>query len=58
MSQAPTVEPTPAQPATPMLNEDAFVADRQRFWGTFTGFATFAVVALIVLLVGMAFFLT
>ncbi len=58
MSQAPTVEPTPAQPATPMLNEDAFVADRQRFWSTFTGFTTFAVIAVVVLVVGMAIFLT
>jgi hypothetical protein len=38
--------------------EDAFVADRQAFWGSFTHFVTGAAVVLAVLLAAMAFFLT
>ena len=37
---------------------DAFTADHQRFWGSFTKFVTMATVAVVVLLVLMAFFLT
>ena len=36
---------------------DAFVADRQAFWGSFTSFVTMAAIALVVLLALMAFFL-
>ena len=36
---------------------DAFVADRQAFWGSFTSFVTMAAVAIVILLVLMAFFL-
>jgi hypothetical protein len=39
------------------LTEDAFLADRQRFWAGFTSFTLFSVIALVVLLVGMALFL-
>lgn len=37
---------------------DAFVADRQAFWGSFTRFVTMGAVAVVVLLILMAFFLT
>ena len=37
--------------------DEAFVADRQKFWSSFTSFTTFAVVAVIVLLILMAIFL-
>ena len=36
---------------------DAFVADRQAFWGSFTSFVTMAASAVVVLLVLMAIFL-
>ncbi len=36
---------------------DAFVADRQAFWGSFTSFVTMAAVAIVVLLILLAFFL-
>lgn len=39
------------------LTEDAFLADRQKFWGSFTGFTVGAVVVLVVLLLGMLVFL-
>ncbi len=39
------------------LTEDAFLADRQKFWGSFTGATTGAVVVMVVLLVAMAVFL-
>ena len=35
----------------------AFVADRQMFWSRFTSFTTWAVIAVVVLLVAMAIFL-
>ena len=38
--------------------EDAFVADRQAFWGSFTTFVTGAAIAIAALLVAMAIFLT
>lgn len=44
-----TVEPPPA--------DDTFVADRQIFWSRFTTFTTGAVVAVVVLLLGMLIFL-
>ena len=37
--------------------DEAFVADRQAFWSSFTGATTFAVVAVVALLIGMAIFL-
>ena len=38
--------------------EDAFVADRQAFWGSFTRFVTGSAIAIVILLALMAFFLT
>ncbi len=37
---------------------DAFVADRQAFWGSFTSFVMVSTVAIVVLLIVMAIFLT
>ncbi len=37
---------------------EAFVADRQAFWGSFTRFVTMGAVAVVVLLILMAYFLT
>lgn len=37
--------------------DDTFVADRQIFWSRFTTFTTGAVVAVVVLLLGMLIFL-
>ena len=52
---------TPSSPTTitePGPNAiDAFVADRQAFWGSFTSFVTMAATAVVVLLILMAFFL-
>ena len=39
------------------LTEDAFLADRQRFWGSFTHFTLVSVIFLVVLIVLMAIFL-
>ena len=50
-----TPTPTPASPAP--LTEDAFLSDRHKFWTSFTGATTGAVVVMVVLLVGMAVFL-
>ena len=52
---------TPQGPATvtaagPNI-EDAFVADRQAFWGSFTSFVTMGTIAIVVLLILMAIFL-
>jgi hypothetical protein len=38
--------------------EEAFVADRLAFWGHFTSFVTGGAVAVAILLILMAFFLT
>ena len=52
-----------ATPTTTTITEpgpnaiDAFVADRQAFWGSFTSFVTLAASALAVLLILMAIFL-
>ena len=35
----------------------AFVADRQAFWGSFTNFVTMAAIAVVVLLILLAYFL-
>jgi Bacterial aa3 type cytochrome c oxidase subunit IV len=45
-----------SQPS-PVLVE-AFIADRQAFWGSFTHFVTGGAIAVVVLLILMAFFLT
>jgi hypothetical protein len=51
-SDAPTTnDPSPAA-------LEAFLADRQAFWGSFTRFVTFGAGAVVVLLVLMAIFLT
>ncbi len=39
------------------LTEDAFVADRQRFWGAFTSFILVNVICVVVLLILMTIFL-
>ena len=45
-------------PRTPApLTEDAFLADRQRFWGGFTSFTLIGVIFMVVLLILMAIFL-
>ena len=48
---------TTAMEAGPALT-DAFIADRQAFWGSFTRFVTMGAGAIIVLLILMAIFLT
>ena len=45
------------RPATPPVTEDAFLADRQAFWNSFTSFTTGSVIAIAVLLILMALFL-
>ena len=45
-----------ANPPTP-VTEEAFLADRTRFWDGFTSATTWSCIALIVLLVLMAYFL-
>ena len=47
---------TPATSSGPAASE-AFVADRQAFWGSFTRFVTMGAVAVVVLLILMAVFL-
>ena len=37
--------------------DEAFVADRQAFWGSFTKFVTMGAVGVVVLLILLAFFL-
>ncbi len=51
----PTTTKTIAEPGPAAI--DAFVADRQAFWGSFTNFVTMAAIAVVVLLILMAFFL-
>ncbi len=41
----------------PKLTEEAFLADRQRFWGSFTSFTIGSVIFVVVLLILMAIFL-
>ncbi len=48
--------PTPHASSGPTTTE-AFTADREMFWGTFTRTVVYAVIALVVLLVLMAIFL-
>jgi hypothetical protein len=44
-------------PSTPPLTEEAFIADRQSFWNSFTSFTTGSVITIVVLLILMALFL-
>lgn len=55
MSDHSTTAPSPMtrRSETP----EAFLADRQRFWSGFTHFTLFAVIFIVLLLVGMATFL-
>ena len=47
-----------AQPASlPPLTEDAFTADRLKFWGEFGSFVTASVIGIVILLVLMLIFL-
>ncbi len=50
---------TQAPPATASapLTEDAFLADRQRFWGSFTGLVTGVVSGVVILLILLTIFL-
>jgi hypothetical protein len=48
---------TTAQPPTQAETPEAFLADRQRFWNSFTSFTFWSVIAIVILLVGMAVFL-
>ncbi len=50
MAQPPISSPAP-------LTEDAFLADRQKFWSAFTGATTVTVILLAVLLILMTIFL-
>ncbi len=43
--------------ATTTETPDAFLADRERFWGSFTRFTMIAVTAVVILLILMAIFL-
>jgi hypothetical protein len=47
-----------AAPALAPVTEEAFLADRLKFWTSFTSFTTGAVIALVILLILMAIFLT
>jgi hypothetical protein len=48
---------TPA-PATAPTSLDAFFADRQRMWSSFTGATLAGIIFVVLLLIGMAVFLT
>lgn len=48
---------TQAANTLPPVTEDAFLADRQRFWGSLCRAATVAIVLLVILLVLMDIFL-
>ncbi len=56
MATLTTTTPTASPAGT--ADADAFVADRQAFWGSFTRFVTMGAAAIVVLLILMAFFLT
>ncbi len=47
--------PPPTTETDPVTQD--FIADRQRFWGSFTGMTKFAVIGIVVLLLGMLVFL-
>ena len=42
---------------TAPVTEDAFLADRQKFWASFTGATKGAVIVMVLLLLGMLVFL-
>jgi hypothetical protein len=46
-----------APAGTAPLTEDAFLADRQKFWGWFTGLVAKVVVGIVVLLILLTIFL-
>lgn len=46
-----------AAPAPVPVTEEAFLADRQQFWGSFTGLLTGAVIGIVILLILMTIFL-
>ncbi len=48
---------TTLHPATPVETPEAFLADRQRFWSSFTHFTLGSVIFIVVLLILMAIFL-
>lgn len=47
----------PAAATQPPLTEDAFEADRQKFWSSWCHFVLTSVIAIVVLLILMAVFL-
>ena len=49
---------TPAPVSQPPLTEEAFLADRQRFWSGWCSFVVGNVVLIIIILVLLAWFLT
>ncbi len=51
---AQSLTPHASGPSTP----EAFIADREVFWGRFTRFILFAVIGIVIVLIGMAIFLT
>ena len=51
------IQPVTPQPSGPNTVE-AFIADRQVFWTRFTRAIVYAVIAVVILLIGMAIFLT
>ncbi len=55
MSAAEAHAPPPTAQAP--LTEDAFLADRQKFWSFFTGLVFWAAALIVVLLILMAIFL-
>jgi hypothetical protein len=48
---------TTAYPATSVETPEAFLADRQRFWSSFTHFTLGSVIFIVIVLVLMAIFL-
>ncbi len=46
-----------ARPTMPVETPEAFLADRQSFWNSFTKFTLGCVIFIVLLLVGMAIFL-
>ena len=48
------VTPQPSGPNTP----EAFIADREVFWTRFTRFIVLALIVVVIVLIGMAIFLT
>lgn len=46
-----------AHPSTQAETPEAFLADRQQFWNSFTHFVLWSAIFIIALLVGMAVFL-